>query len=479
MPATNAPGTIPPSRISVPFEGESFGIGELTWGQREMLRAIRLVGHWIPMGGVTPLPELVSVEDIVVRVRYVMRRHQSLRTRLAFDAQGGVKQAVAAAGELVVEHYDLPPDEDAGSFAQALSDHYSQQDFDEERDWPIRVGIVGRQGAVEYAVFIYNHMMVDGMALRALLNDLAAMDPLTLEGPALTALQPLELAERQSAAAARRQHQVALRHWETVARAVPDRESAAADPQDPPYRQLWFRSPAGFPAMQAVAARCGTDTGPVLLAASAVALGRITGISPVALLSIVNNRFRPGLADAVMQLAQRSPCLLDVEGQTFEQVVSQAQRATLRAGMYGYLDPDDCDRMLERIARERGVRVSLSCFYNDRRASASQDSNPVAPGPEERSGLISSLLPQTTVRWSEPLAAQDNDFFLHVNDSPDALDLLICADSRFLGPAGLESVAREIEAILVHAAIDAPEPASVEAAAEPSGRAAPVPGSGR
>ena len=471
MAATNPPATVPPSRISVPFEGDSSGIGELTWGQREMLRAVRLVGHWIPMGGVTPLAELMSVEDIVASVQFLMRRHQALRTRLVFDTRGGVKQNVAAAGELVVEHYDLPPDADAGSFAQALSDRYSQDEFDEERDWPLRVGVVGRQGAVEYAVFIYNHMMVDGMGLSALLRDLFARDPATNDAPAVTALQPLELAERQGAAAARRQHDLALRHWESVARVAADGESAAADPQDPPYQHLWFRSPAGLPAMDAVAARHGTDTGPILLAASAVALSRITGISPVVLLSIVNNRFRPGLADAVMQLAQRSPCLLEVEGRTFEQVVAQAQRASLRAGMYGYFDPVECDRMLERVGRERGAPVDLSCFYNDRRTPASQEANPFAPRAEsalaqgaptqDSSLIISSLLPRTTLRWGELLPPQDNKFFLHVNDSPDALDLLICADSHFLGPAGLESVAREIEAVLVRAAIDAPAPASV------------------
>jgi hypothetical protein len=338
---------------------------------------------------------------------------------------------------------------------------------------------VSQDGAVRFAVFIYNHLMVDGMGLSALLRDLFTMDPVTREAPAVTALQPLELAERQStAASARRQNELALRHWESVARAVSGRQSAAADPRDPPYRQLWFRSPAGLLAMRAVAARWATDTGPVLLAASAVALGRVAGISPVALLSIVNNRFRPGLADAVTQLAQRSPCLLAVEGQSFEQVLAQAQRASLRAGMYGYLDPDECDRMLERVARERGVPIDLSHYYNDRRAPGSQEPNPVTAAQESVS-LISGLLPRTTVRWGGELRAQDNKFFLHVNDSPDALDLLICADSHFLGPAGLERCAREIEAVLVRAATGTPAAASVAQAAEPTGGMTPAPGSGR
>lgn len=470
MPETTAPETVPSATLPVPFEGEGSGISELTWGQREILRSVRMLGRWIAMGGVTALPEGVSVEDIVASVQFMMRRHQSLRTRLLFDAHGGVRQAVAASGELTVELYDAAPDEDAEALAEAVSSRYSQARFDEQRDWPMRVAVVSRRGAVEYAVFVYNHMMADRMGLSALLRDLSTMDPVTHDAPAVTALQPLELVERQRSAAARRQHEASLRHWESVARAVPDRESAAADPQDPPYRELLFRSLASLPAMRAVAARCGTDTGPVLLAASAVALGRVTGISPVALVTIVSNRFRPGLADAVLQLAQRSPCLLDVEGRAFEQVVAQAQRASLRAGMYGYFDAGECDRMLERVARERGERVDLSWLYNDRRAMNLQEPSPVAApervgvDSEELSGLIDSLLPQTTLRWGGQLPAQDNKFFLHVNDSPDALDMLICADSRFLGPAGLQCVAREIEAVLVHAATGVPAPAAARTA---------------
>lgn len=443
------PGTMASATVRVPFEGEGSGIGELTWGQREILRAVRLIGHSLALGGVTPLPREWSIDEIVVRVRFLMRRHQSLRTRLVADPRGdGLKQVLSASGELVIELYDAADDEDPAALAESVSSRYAGTDFDAEHDWPIRVAVVRQRHVLKYAVFIYNHLMIDGMGLGALLADLATMDPVTHEAAPVTASQPLELAGRQGAAAGRRQSQIALRHWEAAARAVPSRESAAADSQDPPYRELWFRSPAGLPAMRTIAARCGMGTGPVLLAASAAALGRVTGISPVVLLSVVNNRFRPGLADAVTQLAQRSPCLIEVAGRTsFEQIVAEAHQASLRAGMYGYFDPDECDRMLERIARERGEPVELSCYYNDRRAPVSQESNRVA-SPEE----ISRLLPQTSLRWGGRLPAQDNRFFLHVNDSPDALDLLICADSRFLGPAGLERCAREIEAVLVHAA---------------------------
>ena len=459
MPATNAPEIIPSGAVLVPFEGEGSGISDLTWGQREILRGVRVQGRWMPIGGATALPPGVSVDDITASVKFILRRHQSLRTRLVFDAQGGVRQAVAASGELTIELYEAAPDEDAKQLADAVSRRFSEADFDEQRDWPVRVGTVSRNGAVEYAVFVYNHMMVDGMALSALLRDLSTMDPVTGDAPATTALQPLELVERQRSAAARRQHEASMRHWESVARAVPDRESAAADPQDPPYLEMCFQSPAGLPAMRAVAARCGTETGPVLLAANAVALGRVTGISPVVLVTIVNNRFRPGLADAVLQAAQRSPCLLDVEGVPFEQVVAQARQVSLRAGLFGYFDAGECDRMLERVARERGERVDLSLYYNDRRTLAYQEPNPGAaseqdggPAPEELGSLIDSLLPQTAVHWCERQPERDNKFFVHINDSPDALSLLICADSRFLGPAGLERVAREIEAVLVRAA---------------------------
>src|SRR5262249_36041719 len=122
-PGGGMPGTSAPTTISVPFSGEGSGIGELTWGQREILRAVRLSGRSIVLGGVTPLPESWTVDDVVLRVQFLMRRHQSLRTRLVRDARGGVKQVVSAAGELIVELYDAVEDEDVKALTDAVNEH--------------------------------------------------------------------------------------------------------------------------------------------------------------------------------------------------------------------------------------------------------------------------------------------------------------------------------------------------------------------
>jgi hypothetical protein len=44
--------------------------------------------------------------------------------------------------------------------------------------------------------------------------------------------------------------------------------------------------------------------------------------------------------------------------------------------------------------------------------------------------------------------------FVHINDVPDTLDYLICADTHRLSPAAIEALAGEIESVLVRAALD-------------------------
>ncbi len=71
---------------------------------------------------------------------------------------------------------------------------------------------------------------------------------------------------------------------------------------------------------------------------------------------MVNNRFRPGLADVIAPIAQNSVVTIDAADATVDEVVARARGASLTAGMRAYYDPDE----LREVDRAAGRRTRLS-----------------------------------------------------------------------------------------------------------------------
>src|SRR5690242_19906001 len=93
-----------PSRAAISFEGEGAGRGPLSWGQIESWNAVRTLGHWMPLGGVQPVPPGASLDDVLGELRYHLERHATLRTRLHIPDDGTTpEQEVYASGTLEVE----------------------------------------------------------------------------------------------------------------------------------------------------------------------------------------------------------------------------------------------------------------------------------------------------------------------------------------------------------------------------------------
>ena len=463
--------------VMVPFAGEGSGVGRLTWGQSEIWQAMQCADSSLCLGGAMELPADSGLDEAAAVLRFLVERHHSLRTRLAFDPGGGVRQAVAASGEVPLEIVDVPPGQEPGAVAEAVRERYLSTKFDYEHEWPIRMAVVRRDGVLTHAVSIYCHLALDVHGLGALLSDLLANNPTGAAQPGPAAgIQPMDLARQQREPAARRRSDAALRYWEQTVRAAPSpmfRPAAVPANQNPhsshdsygsPYRPLQYRSPAAKSAMLAIAARLGTDTGPVLLAAYAVTIARLTGVEPVVVMTLVSNRFRPGFADSVSPLTQKAPCVVEVADSTFDEVVWRAQNASLRASMYGYYDPDRREALLESISRERGTEIDLSCFYNDRRAPDRPEPPRTAVSPDE----LSALLPLSSAAWGTRGPAQDHKFMLHIDETPDALDCLICADTRFVTPSELERSARVFESVLVGAATGTDSKTRASSRAQPA-----------
>ena len=443
--------------VIVRFEGAGSGVAELSWGQHEIWQVMADKGDSLPIGGVRALPPGQTVADVAAGLRFVMGRHQSLRTRLRLVPGGLPKQVVHDRGEIALEVVDAG-DGDPAEAAAAVVAGYMTRSFDYERDWPVRMAVITRHGAATHVAEIYCHLAMDGFGLAALRADLARYDR---TGPApapVTAMQPLEQARRQRGPAGRRAHDASMRHFERVAATAPDRQfSEQADKQEPRFWQVIYESPAGYLASRTLAARLGVSTSSVLLAAFAAALSPLTSTPSVAVALVVNNRFRPGFADSVSTLAQSFPCLIEVGDTGFEEVCVRAWRSALVAYKHAYYDLAGKDEVSRRIAAERGTELAFGVFFNDLRMrsreladSVSGDAATQAEPPSPRAELARS-----TLRWGERNDVPADPMFLYVNDVPDTLCYELWADSHFVSPPDMAALMRRIEAVLVDAAVPA------------------------
>jgi hypothetical protein len=250
-----------------------------------------------------------------------------------------------------------------------------------------------------------------------------------------------------------------LRYWEKLLRSIPaQRFGPSADRRRPRFQELLCYSPATHLALRAVAARTRFDTGQVLLAAYAVAMARVTGRNPSVAQVIVSNRFRPGFGQAVAALSQPSLCVIDTADAGFDEVVARAWRASTAGNLHAYYDPERHRAMVHRIGEERGEKIDISCFVNDRRGQAPSDD------PPPTAGEIRAAVAHTSLRWDRAQETFDGRFYLQVDAAPDAnvpgrvnpreaglpaVYFAVWADTHFLAPQDVEAFARELEATLV------------------------------
>jgi Condensation domain len=452
-------------RVLVAFAGEGSGSGELSWGQRGVWRTITADGEAKTLGGAVAIPGGSTVDRMVSSLRFVLGRHQSLRTKLRPRPDGTAGQEVFATGELPMEIVDVPPGEDAGAVAAAVQRRLKTDPFDYQNDWPVRAAAIRQGGLVTHAVVIYLHTCLDAQGLTVLIRDLAG-HLAGAEPEPVTAMQPLELAGRQGTPPVQRQSRASLQHMETVLRSVPAGAWTPTGADTDEHDTLYYWSPRLAAAVAAVAGRHGIDTSPILLGAYALSLARETGVHPLAVQLAVSNRFRPRLAGTVAPLAQVAPCLLDLSGTTLAGVVGRAWRGAMSAYKHAYYDPAGRSELVRRLVAEVGPQADLFVFFNDRRAP--ERSDPPAPGPDRLASTLDGLRERSTVRWDLMAGPMLESLYLDVDDRDGALELTYTVDLRILSRAGAERVLRGTEDAAVRMALEPDAPSGILAAvAEP------------
>ena len=443
-------------RVIVQFEGEGSGVGELSWGQHEIWSVMQDTGESLPLSGVRALPPGQTVADVAAGLRFIMSRHQSLRTRVRFGPGRRARQVVHARGEITLEVVDAG-DADPGQTAAAVAAGYQARIFDYEHEWPLRMAVITHGGTATHVAETICHLALDAFGLAVLHDDFDHRDERT---EPVTAMQPLEQARRQASPGADRVHQASMRHFERLVAHAPDRLfRESADPRKPRFWQVTCESPVGYRAARMLAARLGLSTSPVLLAAFAVALTPLTCLAsgqPVVVHLVVSNRFRPGFAGSVSQVAQSAPCLIEMPGAPFEEVALRTWQSALLTYKHAYFDPAGKREVSERIAAERGLEPDLGAFFNDRRVGSRELADVIA-GDDPAGGLppVRDELTRATLTWGEPFDGPEKKVFLSIIDMPGTLCCELRADTHFVSPADMAGLLRRIESVLVNAALGA------------------------
>ncbi|MEU7872211.1 condensation domain-containing protein [Dactylosporangium sp. NPDC049140] len=433
-------------RYMVDFGGDGGGEGELSWGQQDIWRAMVRQESWIPNGAWGPLPEGTTLDEIRDRLRYLMSRFPTARTRLRLRPGQEPVQIVADAGEVPLDVFDA-----AAADPERIRLKLQNDPYDFERDWPIRMAAIRHGDAYTHLVVVMCHLVTDGFGAGVLLEELDKRP----ETP-VPDLQPLEQARWQASASGQRQHAMALRHWDGILREMPLRrypESRA--PQAPRHWRGEFQSPALSMALRSITARTGIPAAPVLLAVFAIALARVTGLNPVVVRPMVNNRFRPGLDRVVCMLAQYGLCRLDVAGVTFADAFERARRSALSTYKHAYYDPAGLDALVDRVSAER-PGLQLPCYFNDRRDDAATAGAPV-PDPAD----VAAAAGGGTFTWTTRQDVPFEPLIVHVDELPGATQAIVFCDTHVIAPDDVEALLRGLEAVAVEAALDPGAPTAV------------------
>ncbi|MEV7008139.1 condensation domain-containing protein [Streptosporangium sp. NPDC051022] len=426
----------PVGRVTVRYGGERTGSGPVTVGQANMIRCVLSdPPEHMNYRVVLDLQPGTTLTDIAAAAGTLLSRHESLRTTF----RDGI-QYVAAEGELSVEVHEgggsADVADEVASWLQAVR-------FDLAAEISVRMAVIVSDGVPERLVFVTTHSTVDagGLAvLRSELNDLLLGKPLA----AVTAPQPLDVAESERTPASVRRAEAALRYWETQLWRIPRSTLTVAvdgDDNDWLLPRLRVRSTAAARALGRIAARTGASRSAAVLAAFAALAGVRAGQPEVVALAISANRFRPELREYVGPLAQDALVPVGVDEPTFDGVLRRTRAASLAAYQNSRFDSDALIQIMERVHRERGVFFARDIVFNDmsipglgRRTGG----RTAEEGPDIRSHwLPDATLPTRTSLWVHLLEGE--------------VDFTLWADPRCLPRADAQAVGEGIMRLLVEA----------------------------
>jgi hypothetical protein len=441
--------------LEIDFSSGACGSAPATWGQHAIWDVVRTLGtdaaryNVSVCAPVVPgLPEPLVVDSVTA----LFHLHDSLRTRLVCDDNGSLDQVVDSSGSVPVAVWDCAADEAEGLGAALLAE-LSAVPFDCAREWPMRVGLVVTAGVVRRIVLSLSHTAVDAWGLRQMglnLTSIAQGESLAALRRRVPALQPLDEAAFQASDRGRRQDATSRRYWGKKLRLGPRRlfptEPATSGELFP---NAVLNSPALALAVEHVAARHQVSSSSVLLAAASAMMSRLSGSQEALLQIVVNNRFLPGLANAVSTVAQEGLFHLTDTSGAFGDLVRRANVTTLATYRGSYYDKRLLDADIAGLLDANGAVCDHSCFFNDARNVVPLRAD---DGPTREP--LAKALARTTLNWPVEFEPRRNvTFAMDAVDAPGSVELAMTADGSVVPKPDMARFLHGIEDLVVGEAV--------------------------
>jgi Condensation domain len=418
---------------------------ELTWSQQYYLgeqAAAAATGHSLAIRRLFRLRNGISTADVTNALRDLLERYEVLRSGTTVDGSWP-RQVVASSGFLEVMQWDTEAAVAAARLGDGVLIRLGATPFDLSQELPVRAAIIYARGEPRHLALAFSHVAVDGYAVAPiaarLIETCAVEDPVSrpsVAGPA-EGFQPYEQVDFEASPAGQRMAGRALAHAEAVLRAMPPADSST--PATGSHQVLSYRSPALDLAVGAVCARTRASPAAVLMAAAAVVSAAKTGTDTGYLSLIAANRLRPQTVSAVMPLSQPVPCLVDVTGASFDEIVGAAARASLSAFRYASYPPAAFAALQRRIERERGAPLDTTPTLNYRPHAAQLPIHPVM------AEQLADADTGRTLSWLDSDSCWQSSHYLSADVGADGIRLSLQVDAGHRSPAGPERWLRAVE----------------------------------
>lgn len=350
---------------------------DLCWGQRyqwlhyqQAPEGTRQDAHIVVSRS---LPDGTSVVDVRATLNYLARRHEVLRTVYDANARPWPRQRVQPPGALPM--VVATTEQDGTPAAADVVHELSTTEFDLERDWPIRAGVVTTGGEPKRLVVVFNHVGFDDWSLEVFRREfetvLTAASARRRAALLPVAWQPADLARHESARTEAETGR-AMGHWrEQLALAPADilaRRRAALGPARPGGPEAYnasLVSPGLLAASRDIAARWQVWPSAVHLAAYAVAMAAYTGEQVITPRWLVSHR--DGGENISVMTCMFAPTLVpvDLSGDPgFGEVVRRTAAASGLAQEHAYAPYDEIVELTAREGFRRGRPVAEGSTMN-------------------------------------------------------------------------------------------------------------------
>ncbi|RKE22675.1 condensation domain-containing protein [Streptomyces sp. TLI_171] len=365
--------------------------GPVTLGQDNMLRclgneqpsreknepsSLNKQASWI-------VPEGADLARCLDALRTLAERHAALRTVFR-GPDGGLPevQRQLQEGEFTVEVIPLGPDEDASARADAFCWDSRCHPFDLAADFPLRLGLLTRDGRPVLLGVVVCHAQLDGVATGLLFQEWLALAS-GGELPPATGPTPIEVAEQERSTGGRRRARAALRHWKRIL----DEEPSAvfADDRvrsgDIMLHTLAIRSRAGAEALERAVRRTASSKSAVLSACYAALAAHRAARSTVVMAALSANRHRSVLAEHIGTLAQDALLVLDTDCPDLDTLIGRTQAEALSGYWHATFETERLWEILEDSALRRGARFVRDVVLNDVSGTVPEEIAALRPGP--------------------------------------------------------------------------------------------------